>query len=82
MMSHSIECTATDDRGDPVKITFHYNPDFSGDVTIVRDHKGPGIVQDRFNVPGHALLHLVAHGYVLPRKQEALEECTIEELLG
>ena len=48
------------------EVTFNYNGDLSGEVTIMTNDK-------EVCVTGHALLAFVAYCYVLPNKLEEIE---------
>lgn len=61
-----------DEKG--TDIYFHYNGDFSGDVTINSDNK-------ELEIPAKAILEFVAYCYVLSKKIGNLEEMNFEELL-
>lgn len=59
------------------RFRFHHNGDFSGEVVCVEKATDKKTV-----IPARDLLELVAHAYVLPKKTEALEQATTEQLLS
>jgi hypothetical protein len=64
----------------PKGTVFWFNPDFSGDVTILNDN----CKEERINqisIPGQDILAFVAEEYIRPNRIAVLEDETPENLL-
>ena len=75
---HTAHYKGTNQEERGVDVNFIFNADFSGDATISARVDG---VSETIKIPANILIQFIAYNYVLPRRQEALEQAGTTELL-